>query len=329
MKEDATGDAGKRRGEDSIPDPSRSAHARAMSATQRFDYDVAFSRNIGWVTPAEQAALRNKRVAIAGLGGVGGIHLLTLARLGIGAFHLADFDRFDLANFNRQSGAMMSTLDRPKVDVLAAMAKDIDPEVRISAFPDGVDASNLDRFLDGVDVYVDGLDFFAFEARRATFAACARRRVPAVTAAPLGMGAAVLNFMPGGMTFEQYFQLDGCSEDEQAIRFLVGLAPATLHRGYLVDPSAVNLRERRGPSTAMACQICAGIAATETLKILLGRGNVLAAPMGLQFDAYRGKLRRTWRPGGNRHPLQRAAIAVAMRQLLGAPRRKRRKAKKR
>ena len=289
---------------------------------QRFDYDEAFSRNIGWVTAAEQATLRRKRIAIAGLGGVGGIHLLTLARLGIGAFHLADFDRFDLANFNRQSGAMMSTLDRPKVDVLAAMAADIDPEIRMTTFPEGVDASNLDRFLEGVDVYVDGLDFFAFEARRATFAACARLGVPAVTAAPLGMGAAVLNFMPGGMTFEQYFQLDGHSEDEQAIRFLLGLAPATLHRGYLVDASAVNLRERRGPSTGIACQICAGMAATEALKILLGRGHVRAAP----FDPYRGKLRRTWRPGGNKHPLQRAAIAVATRQLLGRPPRgKRRK----
>jgi len=302
--------------------------AQASTGSQRFDYTAAFSRNIGWVTAAEQERLRGKRVAIAGLGGVGGIHLLTLARLGIGAFHLADFDRFDIANFNRQSGAMMSTLGRPKVDVLTAMAADIDPEIRITTFPDGVDASNLDRFLAGVDVYVDGLDFFAFEARRATFAACARLRVPAVTAAPLGMGAAVLNFMPGGMTFEQYFQLDGCSEDEQAIRFLLGLAPATLHRGYLVDRSAVNLRERRGPSTAMACQICAGIAATETLKILLRRGHVRAAPIGMQFDAYRGKLRHTWRPGGNRHPLQRAAIAVATRQLLGGPGRKGKKTKR-
>ena len=51
-----------------------------------FAYDAAFSRNIGWVTEAEQATLRRKRIAIAGMGGVGGGHLLTLARLGIGAF---------------------------------------------------------------------------------------------------------------------------------------------------------------------------------------------------------------------------------------------------
>ena len=49
-----------------------------------FDYAQAFSRNIGWVTRDEQQRLRGKRVAIAGLGGVGGVHLLTLARLGVG-----------------------------------------------------------------------------------------------------------------------------------------------------------------------------------------------------------------------------------------------------
>ena len=67
-----------------------------------FDYATAFSRNIGWVSVEEQARLRAKRVAIAGLGGVGGLHLLTLARLGVGAFNLAELDRFELANFNRR-----------------------------------------------------------------------------------------------------------------------------------------------------------------------------------------------------------------------------------
>jgi len=71
-----------------------------------FDYKVAFSRNIGWVTEAEQSRLRSKRIAIAGMGGVGGGHLLTLTRLGVGAFNIADFDAFELANFNRQAGAM-------------------------------------------------------------------------------------------------------------------------------------------------------------------------------------------------------------------------------
>lgn len=286
-----------------------------------FSYGEAFSRNIGWVTADEQQVLRRKRVAVAGLGGVGGAHVLTLTRLGVGALHLADFDTFDLVNFNRQSGALVSTLGRPKTEVLAHMAMDINPQLDLRLFAEGVSEANLDRFLAGVDVYVDGLDFFAFDARRATFAACARLGVPAITAAPLGMGAALLTFLPGRMTFEQYFRLDGLSEEDQAIKFLLGLSPAMLQRSYLADRQAVDLAARKGPSTVMACQICAGMAATEALKIMLKRGKVYAAPVSLQFDAYRGRLKRIWRPWGNRSPLQRIAIAIARRQL-GATRRR-------
>jgi len=280
-----------------------------------FSYDEAFSRNLGWVTAAEQASLRTKRVAIAGLGGVGGSHLLTLVRLGIGAFHIADFDDFAIANFNRQAGAMMSSLDQPKIDVLASMARDINPELVITPFPMGVQPDAIDDFLRDVDLYVDGLDYFAIDIRRRVFARCAELGIPAVTAAPLGMGVALLNFLPGGMSFEQYFQLEGLHPDEQAIRFLLGLSPRMLQLGYLVDRTRVNFADKRGPSTIMACQLCAGFAATEALKILLRRGRILSAPRGVHFDAYRYRLTRTWRPGGNRNPMQKVMLSIARRSL--------------
>jgi molybdopterin/thiamine biosynthesis adenylyltransferase len=280
-----------------------------------FDYEQAFSRNIGWLTQQEQHQLRHKRVAIAGMGGVGGVHLLTLCRLGIGKFHLADFDTFDLVNFNRQTGAAISTLGQGKLEVMTQQARDINPELDITGFDKGVTENNLDAFLEGVDLYVDGLDFFAFQARQQVFAKCAEKGIPAITAAPLGMGTAVLNFLPGGMSFNDYFRLDDGLEAEKPLRFLMGLAPARLQMGYLADPSTVDLANRKGPSTIMACQLCAGVAATEALKILLGRGPVRTAPKGYHFDAYRNKLELTWRPGGNRNPLQRLAIAFAKHKL--------------
>jgi len=286
-----------------------------MNMSTVFSYDEAFSRNIGWVTTDEQEILRNKRIAIAGMGGVGGFHLLTLARLGIGKFNIADLDTFELANFNRQTGASLSTLDRPKVEVLAEMARDINPECDLAIYPQGVNEANLQAFFQDVDLYIDGLDFFAFDARERVFSHCAHHGIPAVTVAPLGMSAALLNFLPGGMSFEDYFQLASLPELEKAVRFLVGLAPALLHRHYLADKTRVNLKERRGPSTVMACQLCAGVVGCETLKILLQRGKVWTAPHGIQFDGYRNKLAHTWRPGGNRNPLNRLAIAIAMKQL--------------
>jgi molybdopterin/thiamine biosynthesis adenylyltransferase/nitroreductase len=276
-----------------------------------FDYEKAFSRNLGWVTESEQRTLRQKRVAIAGLGGVGGSHLLTLTRLGIGGFRLGDFDAFDLVNFNRQAGATLSSLGRPKVETMVALARDIQPDLRVETFPRGVDAGNASAFLEGADVYLDGLDFFAFEARRAVFAACARKGIPAVTAAPLGMGAAVLVFMPGGMTFEEYFALEGLPEVEQGLRFLLGLAPAALYARHLVDRTRVDLGARSGPSTAIACELCAGVAAAQVLKILLQRGEIVAAPRGFHFDAYANRMVRTHLPGGNRNPWQRVKIWAA------------------
>lgn len=287
---------------------------------QIFNYDKAFSRNIGWVTESEQARLRTARVAIGGLGGVGGVHLLTLARLGIGAFSIADFDTFDIVNFNRQVGATVQTLERTKCEVLAEMARDINPETDLRVFPSGIQEDTVDAFLEDVDVYIDGLDFFCFNARRMTFAACERKGIPVVTAAPLGMGTALLVFGPGGMPFEDYFGFEGCDEMEMAIRFLVGLSPAMLQRGYVADMSRINLAEHRGPSSIAACQLCAGVAAVETLKLLLGRGGVKFAPWGSQFDAYRLRYSRTWRPLGHRNILQRLMRSLVRRQLLKANR---------
>lgn len=281
----------------------------------KFLYTEAFSRNIGWLTATEQESLRHKRVAIAGMGGVGGVHLLTLARLGIGAFNIADFDVFDVANINRQVGATVSTLGKPKAEILASLARDINPELDIRVFPQGINPENLSDFFTDVDIYVDGLDFFAFSARQHAFKACAEKGIPAITAAPLGMSTALLNFLPGKMTFEEYFCWGDLPETEKALRFFVGLAPAGLQSGYLVDPSTIDLANRRGPSTIMGCQLCAGVVATEALKILLKRGKVYAAPHGLQFDAYSNRMVHTWRPWGNKNPLHKLILNISRKRL--------------
>lgn len=279
-----------------------------MTEINKFDYDRAFSRNIGWVTLAEQAQLKSARIAIAGLGGVGGGHLFTLSRLGVGNFNIADFDSFDVHNMNRQAGAFMTSMGQPKIDTVAKLALDINPEMDIRLFPKGVHPDNVDEFLEGVDVYVDGLDFFALPARRMVFAKCREKGIPALTAAPLGMGVAFLYFRPDGMSFEEYFKVDGFDQQEQYARFIAGLSPAMLNRNYLVAPEAVNFLEKRGPSTIMACDLCAGVMGSSVLKVLLNRGKLKSVPWGMQFDAYHQKFKTTWRPFGNAHPLQQLLL---------------------
>ena len=244
-------------------------------------------------------------------------HLLTLARLGISKFNISDFDAFDVHNLNRQAGAFMPSMGQPKIDTLARLARDINPEIDLQLFPKGVQPDNVDEFLADVDVYVDGLDFFALPARRMVFAKCREKGIPALTAAPLGMGVAFLYFSPTGMSFEEYFKVEGHETQEQYARFIAGLSPAMLNRDYLVAPEAVNFQEKRGPSTIMACDLCAGVMGTSVLKVLLNRGAIKAAPWGLQFDAYHQKLKFTWRPFGNANPLQQLLLKFIRPVLRG------------
>jgi sulfur-carrier protein adenylyltransferase/sulfurtransferase len=289
------------------------AAQRTRITSQLFDgfrYEEAFSRNLGWLTEWEQQALRGKRVAIAGMGGVGGGYLMTLVRFGVGMFTIADPDRFELVNFNRQVGATLSSIGRPKVEVVAENAFNINPEAHIRSFPEPIDESNIDSFLAGADLWIDGLDFFALSIRRKVYRRCAELGIPVINAAPLGMGVAMLVFKPGGMTFEQWFRLEGLSEEHQYINYLLGMAPSRLHMSNLIDPSRVDLRGHRGPSTIAGCELCAAMASVEAIKLLLGRGTVCAVPCYQHFDAFSGrrvvgKLRR-----GNASLTQRAKIAI-------------------
>src|SRR3546814_12700033 len=113
---------------------------------------------------------------------------------------------------------------------MAEMTRDINPEADIRTFPAGIDEGNIDAFLDGVDLFVDGFDFFVPDIRAKVFRRCAELRIPAITAGPVGFGTCYLVFLPGGMTFEEYFRLEGLPKERQYARFLLGLAPKALHR---------------------------------------------------------------------------------------------------
>ncbi|MEZ5490753.1 MAG: ThiF family adenylyltransferase [Gammaproteobacteria bacterium] len=281
-----------------------------------FRYNEAFARNIGWFTEQEQETLRSKRVAIAGLGGVGGSHLITLARSGIGRFTISDLDTFEMANLNRQHGATMSTLHQGKAEVMRRACLDINPEAQITVFDQGVTETNLDEFLRDVDLYIDSLDFFALEIRRKVFARCYELGIPSITAAPMGMGTAVLIFLPGRMSFEDYFRFDDVENyEDRLIKFMIGVSPAMQQRHYVAEQSAIDFEREKVPSTAIGIDLAAGVACTNAIKLLLGRGPIIHAPHGMHFDAYRNKLIKTWRPLGNRNPIQRLMFVFVKKML--------------
>lgn len=279
----------------------------------------ALPRNLGVLSRNDQQRLARRRVAIAGMGGVGGLHLISLARAGVGAFHISDFDRFEPANFNRQYGARVPTLGQSKTDVLRADALAVNPFLDIRSFDQGINAENVDAFLDGVDVFLDGLDFFVPEVRRLVYGRAREKGIPVVTAGPIGFGTVALVFDPKGMSFDEYFDLrDGMDPWEQMLRFYVGLLPKNWLHGYAVRRFGVDLANKSGPSITMGCLLASAVAVTEIVRILTGRPGREAAPRCFQFDAYVRGMKTTTLRWGNRGPLQRLKLWVARKKLRGA-----------
>lgn len=104
-------------------------------------------------------ALHSARVAVFGIGGVGGYVCETLARSGVGAFDLVDDDKVALTNLNRQIIATQKTLGRYKVDVMRERILEIDPSVDIRVYKSFFLPENAAEFPFGeYDYVVDAVD---------------------------------------------------------------------------------------------------------------------------------------------------------------------------
>ncbi len=104
-------------------------------------------------------ALSASRVAVFGIGGVGGYVCEALVRSGVGAFDLIDDDKICLTNLNRQLIATRSTVGKYKVDVMEARMKDINPNVDIRTHKCFFLPENADEFpFSEYDYVVDAVD---------------------------------------------------------------------------------------------------------------------------------------------------------------------------
>ncbi len=268
-------------------------------------YEQAFIRNRGIIASQEQERLRTSRVAIVGMGGVGGIDLVTLARLGVGRFTIADPDKFETANTNRQFGAMHSTMGRSKAQVMAEIVRDINPEVDVRVFEDPIGPRNVDEFLRDAELFVDAVEFFEMDVRRLLFRKAAAAGIYGITAGPVGFSGIWIVFDPAGMSFDRYFDISDDMDDvDKLVAFAVGVAPKATQRSYM-NIEDLDLQARTGPSSAAACNLAAGAVGCQAVKILLQKGEIKSAPHYQQLDPYVGRFVSGRLRGGNRHPLQR------------------------
>jgi len=141
-----------------------------------------------------QSRLRQSRVAVVGVGGIGTVSALYLALAGVGHLVLVDQDTVELHNLHRQILFAVEDLRLPKAEIAARKLKNVNPEVNVQAISDNLREENVDEILGKVDLVVDGLD--NMRTRYIINSACSRFNIPYVFGGAIAMEGNVSVFHP-------------------------------------------------------------------------------------------------------------------------------------
>ena len=239
---------------------------------------LRYSRQIllAQVDIAGQLRLKEARVLIVGLGGLGSPVALYLAAAGVGELHLADFDQVDLSNLQRQVLHDESRLGQGKVDSALQRLAALNPEVRLVPLREALDADSLAARIAAVDLVLDCSDNFT--TRTAVNAACVATGRPLVSGAAIRLEGQLSVFDPRRADSPCYHCLYGegseaelsCSEAGvlgpvvglvgslqalEALKLLAGFGEPLVGRLLLVDAAGSRFRElrvKRDPG----CPVC-------------------------------------------------------------------------
>jgi adenylyltransferase/sulfurtransferase len=210
-----------------------------------------------------QAKLRAARVLIVGAGGLGSPLALYLAAAGVGHVGIADDDRVEVSNLQRQIAHATSSIGRAKVDSAAAAMAAINPLVRVTTHAVRVTADNVNTLIADYDIVCDGTDNFT--ARFTLADACYALGKTLVS-------AAVLRFEGQLATFRR-----GFTEAGDPLPCYRCLYPAPPPAGLVASCAEAGVL---GPITG----VMGTLQATEVLKEILGIGQTLAGRL-LIWDA--------------------------------------------
>ncbi|WP_291048084.1 ThiF family adenylyltransferase [Herbiconiux sp.] len=284
-----------------------------------------FSRNYGFWSEAEQQALVDSRVAIAGVGGVGFQVGTKLARMGVSSFSIADPEDFEPQNANRVPGATTATYGRSKAEVFREQVREINPAAVVHVYRDGVTVENVGEFLAGATIVFDESETTHPEIGT-TIARTARALgIPDILVVNVGFAAQVTAFHPRSrFTFERFMGLSETAPlDEIAAsevdysRFLPYIPPYSDLRGLVAmtteapDGSRVSL-----PSISPGVDLASAIGTTQAFLHLTAAAGIVNrrrrpiwAPRLAYLDAYtmRGRILRAGKAAHLRHVLVAAA----------------------
>ncbi len=223
------------------------------------DERLRYSRHLllGDVAEPGQRRLKAARVLVAGAGGLGAPIAMYLAAAGVGQLGIADDDVVDLSNLQRQVLFGTRDLERPKVDAAADRLRDMNPHIRIEPYNTRLGHANAREIISGYDIVVDGTDNFA--TRYLINDACVLLKKPNVYGSLFAFeGQTTVFSAPGGPCYRCLYPNPPPP----------GLIPNCAEAGVLgVLPGIIG-----------------SIQASETIKLILGKGRSLTGRLVL-FDA--------------------------------------------
>jgi tRNA A37 threonylcarbamoyladenosine dehydratase len=237
-----------------------------------------FSRTELLVGRAGLDQLHNSHVIICGIGGVGSYAAEALGRAGVGQITLVDFDDICLTNVNRQIHALTSTVGQPKVEVMAARLRDINPQSEIKALKAFFSRENAEELLSSrPDFVLDAIDHFT--AKAALITICREHGIPVVSS----MGAAN-KLDPTKVQVADIAETRNCRMARSMRKIL---RKAGIENGVQVVYSTEEHREL-DPATVLACGsecICPNrgdqVFSCEHRRVILGSISYLPAIFGL------------------------------------------------
>ncbi|MGY5863166.1 MAG: ThiF family adenylyltransferase [Candidatus Thorarchaeota archaeon] len=267
---------------------SQDVHSESEMVVADDHYQLMTDRNMGIINSVEQRKIASTVIAQAGVGGNADV-VITLAQMGFQHFRIADPDVYETSNLNRQLGARVTTLSRNKAQVVAEDILEINPDADVKVYSDGITWDNVEEFVEGIDIVLDGLDVSVMHLRKRMFDLARERSIPVITCPVIGWGAGIAIFDPErSPSFGDFFGKipdDPKSKDWQrfienyAIHFLSS-KPA----GIDIALGKKRANEGKPPAIAASCRLNAALVSTAVFSCLFDKGNLPIVPTTLHVD---------------------------------------------
>jgi len=172
-----------------------------------------------------QLKLRNSKVCLIGVGGLGSPVALKLVGMGVGYLRFVDRDIVSRSDLHRQHLYDVDAIGRPKVEVAFNKLSRLNPDVTLDPVPESLNSVNAEELISGMDIVIDGLD--RPEPRYIVNRVCNKLKIPYVFGAAIEAFGNVSTILPG-QTFCLECFMPGLKDEDLPVCGLVGVHPAVI-----------------------------------------------------------------------------------------------------